>query len=231
MWFVAALLLYSLCYAAWRALRPRAIQSGEVLSRRHLAAFAVAIAVVSWIIWLRWSYTAETPFNANVGHWGQASVLFVLGVGCGERGWFDTLTWPRARRLGWIAAIGALLIAALAGYALAGDDFASMEGGAHWEAITFAAIAGTVGVAVSLWVLSWFRRRWDHAGPTAQRAGRGSYAAYVIHPVVLVLLSLACRPLAIPPEMKFLLVAGLGVPAVFVVGYGLTRVPGLRRVL
>jgi peptidoglycan/LPS O-acetylase OafA/YrhL len=123
------------------------------------------------------------------------------------------------------------LITGLAGYALAGDDFESMEGGAHWESAAFAAIAGIVGVAVTLWVASWFRRRWNHAGPTAQRAGRGSYAAYLIHPLVLVLISLACLPLAAPPEVKFLIVAGVGVPATFAIGYGLTRVPGLRRVL
>jgi hypothetical protein len=35
----------------------------------------------------------------------------------------------------------------------------------------------------------------------------------------------------VPPEAKFLIVAGVGVPATFAIGYGLTRVPGLRRVL
>jgi glucans biosynthesis protein C len=231
MWFVAALLLYSLLYAAWRAVRPRALETGQVVTAAQLAGFAAAIAALSWAFWLQWSYTADTPFNANFGHWGQASVLFVLGIACGERGWFDTLAWERARRMGWVSIGGMLLITGLAGSVLADDDFESMAGGVHWQSAAFAAVAGVVGVAVSLWVASWFRRRWNHAGQTAQRAGRGSYAAYVIHPVVLVLISLACLPLAVPPEAKFLIVAGVGVPATFAIGYGLTRVPGLRRVL
>jgi peptidoglycan/LPS O-acetylase OafA/YrhL len=45
-------------------------------------------------------------------------------------------------------------------------------------------------------VVAWFRRRWDHQGPLVQRAGRGSYGAYVLHPPVLVALSLLARPLA-----------------------------------
>jgi peptidoglycan/LPS O-acetylase OafA/YrhL len=231
MWFVAALLLYSLVYVAWRELRPRALESGQVVTTGQLAGFAAAITAISWTIWLRWPYTADTPFNLNFGHWGQASVLFALGVACGERGWFDTLSWVRARRMGWIAGGGALLIAGVAGYTLAADDFASMESGTQWPAGAFAVIAGVVGVAVSLWVTGWFRQRWDHAGPTAQRAGRGSYAAYLIHPLVLVIASLACWPLGLPPEAKFLLVAGIGVPVAFACGYGLTRLPGLRRVL
>jgi peptidoglycan/LPS O-acetylase OafA/YrhL len=133
--------------------------------------------------------------------------------------------------MGWVAVAGTVLIAGLAGSVLAVDDFESMEGGAHWQSVAFATVAGVVGVAVSLWVAAWFRRRWNHAGTTMQRAGRGSYAAYVIHPVVLVLISLACLELPVAPEVKALVVAGIGVPATFAIGYGLTRVPGLRRVL
>jgi glucan biosynthesis protein C len=69
-----------------------------------------------------------------------------------------------------------------------------------------------------------------------QAAGVGavaflSYAAYVMHPLVLVALSQAARPLAVAPEVKFLFVAAVGIPAVFAVGYGLTRVPGVSRVV
>ncbi len=231
MWFVALLLLLSLIYAGWRALRPRPLQSGQVVTTAQLACFAAAVAAVSWTVWLWWPYTADTPFNANFGQWGQAVVLFVLGLGAGERGWFDTLTWERARRMGWVSVVGVLLIAGLAGVVLAADDFESMEGGRHWQSAAFAGIAGVVGVAVSLWVAAWFRRRWNHAGPTMRRAGRGSYAAYVIHPVVLVLISLACLELPVAPEVKALIVVAIGVPATFALGYGLTRAPGLRRVL
>ncbi len=112
MWFVAALLLYSLLYAAWRAVRPRVLETGQIVTAGQLAWFAAAIAVLSWTVWLQWSYTADTPFNANFGHWGQASVLFVLGVCCGERGWFETLAgsgrggWAGSRSSEWCSSRG-----------------------------------------------------------------------------------------------------------------------------
>jgi peptidoglycan/LPS O-acetylase OafA/YrhL len=106
-----------------------------------------------------------------------------------------------------------------------------MAGGVHWESMAFAAVTGVTGVAVSLWVVAWFRRCWDQAGPTLVKAGRGSYAAYLIHPVVLVLASLAVYSVPLAPELKLLLVAAVGLPATFAAGYGLTRLPGLRRVL
>jgi peptidoglycan/LPS O-acetylase OafA/YrhL len=63
------------------------------------------------------------------------------------------------------------------------------------------------------------------------RAGRGSYATYLLHPVVLVSVMLAFRPVPLPPELKFLVVSVVGVPVCFVVGYAVTRVPGVGRVV
>lgn len=231
MWFVAALLTFSLGYAAWRTVRHPVNPRAESVAPAQLLGFSAAIALASWVVWQRWTYTDATPFNTNVGHWGQAAGLFALGVCCSERGWFDTLTPRRTHRQGWLALAGTALIAILAGYSLAADDFPSMTGGLHWQSVVFAAVCGVTGVAVSLWLAWWFRSRWNHAGRIAQRAGRGSYAAYLIHPLVLVLASLACWPLPVPPEVKFLVVACVGVPATFATGYALTRVPALRRVL
>jgi energy-converting hydrogenase Eha subunit A len=147
----------------------------------------------------------------------------------GERGWLATFDRARARRCGWIAAVGMLILSGLAGWSLANDDFESLVGGPNVQSAAFAAVTGTVAVAFAMWITAWFARRWTSTGPTARRAARGSYAGYVIHPTVLVALSLAAIELPVPPEAKFALVAVIGVPVVFAIGYGFTRVPGVRR--
>jgi peptidoglycan/LPS O-acetylase OafA/YrhL len=63
------------------------------------------------------------------------------------------------------------------------------------------------------------------------KAGRASYATYVLHPLVLIGLSVAMRGVPWAPEVKFLVVAATGIPASFAVGYVLTRVPGVNRVV
>ncbi len=229
MWFVVALLLFSLTYAAWRAARPRPLVTGERVEPWHLAAFAASIAALSWLTWMVCTYRSETFLNFNWAHWPQAAGLFVFGVMAGERGWLDTFTAERARRCGRVAVTGMLALCALAGVSLAGDDFASLVGGPHWQSAAFAVVTGAVAVTLGIWIIAWYQRRWDHAGSIARRAGRGSYAAYVVHPTVLVALSLAVQALPATPESKFLLVAALGVPAVFIVGYGLTRIPVVGR--
>ena len=93
----------------------------------------------------------------------------------------------------------------------------------HWQSLAFAVLEGAVAVTWSLWVVAWFGRRWARQGQLAKRAGRGAYAAYLLHPPVLVLLSLAAWPLPLPPEAKFVLVAAAGVIAAFTVGWAVTR--------
>jgi hypothetical protein len=45
----------------------------------------------------------------------------------------------------------------------------------------------------------------------------------VLHAPVLVMASFAARPLPLPPEAKFVLVAAAGVVAAFTVGWAVTR--------
>lgn len=64
-----------------------------------------------------------------------------------------------------------------------------------------------------------------------EKPGRGSYATYVSHPLVLVSVMLAFRPLPLGAELKFVAVTAVAVPLCFAVGYLLTRVPVFAKVL
>jgi glucan biosynthesis protein C len=222
LWFVALLLLLSLAYAAWWRLRP--VRAGAVMiDLRWLVAVAAGIAVGSFVVRLESPLGAESFANLRWEAWPQGIGLFTLGVLAGERGWLEGLDRRLVGRCGWTALVGALALVGLAGWALVADRLDAVAGGVSWPAATMAVLEGAVAVTLSLWVVAWFRRRSDHPGSPVRRAGRGSYGAYVLHPPVLVMLSLLARPLPVAPEAKFLLVAPTGVVAAFAVGVGLTR--------
>lgn len=231
LWFVSALLVFSIGYAGWRALRPARPAPTGALSPVRLAQAAGAITVGSFVVWLWVPIGGQTELNAHWPHWPQAAVLFGLGVAAGERGWLQTMPLRFARRCGHVAAAAVLGLAALSGVAVAADDIGALTGGWQVETVAFALLGAVVSVTMPWWLIGWFRRRADRQGPLLARAARGSYAAYLVHPPVLVLLALALRPLALPPEVSFVGVAALGLAASFAAGYLLTRVPVVDRVL
>jgi glucan biosynthesis protein C len=216
------LLGLSLAYAGLRRLRPARVGVTAGVGPRQLAAVAAVIAAGSFMMRLVSPLAADTFANLTWAAWPQATGLFTLGVLAGERGRLESLDRRWLRRLGWVAVAGLLALAVLAASALATDRGDAVAGGWTWQAAALALLEGLVAVGLSLWVVAWFRRRWDRRGPLVRRVGRGSYAAYVLHPPVLVLASMATRPLPLAPEGKFVLVAAVGVAASFTLGAALT---------
>lgn len=231
MWFVVALLACSLGYAALRWARPVADARPGPPSRSWLIVAAATISVASACIWQITTLLDTHLLNARVSAWAQAGVLFALGVKVAEAGSDGHLSRDAEHRLRWVTFAGMTLTLLLVSYVGARDRLDMAMGGMNWASASFALLYGVVSVAFSLWCLAWVRRRWPTHGPLVARAGRGSYATYVLHPVVLVLVMLAFRMAPLGPEVKFVLVSAVAVPTCFAVGYAVTRLPGVGRVV
>ena len=231
MWFVAALLVFSVAYAALRRLRPTPAPR-RPLRIGVLAAAALTIAVSSFALWQLWPVTSGTYLYLRLGEWPQGAVLFALGVQGAESGRLEDLPPALARRLGWMAAAGvaALLTVMFSLVLVRGADRALVMG-ADLPTMAFALLDGVIAVTGTLWFIAWLRGRWPTHGPLLGKAAQASYATYVIHPLVLTAVMVAFASVALAPQIKFLLVAAAGVSACFLAGYALTRVPGISKVL
>jgi glucans biosynthesis protein C len=175
---------------------------------------------------------AETYLYLRVGEWPQGAVLFGLGVRAAEAGWLEELPPALARRLGWVAAAGvAALLALMVSLVLARGGSQALVMGADLPTLAFALLDGVIAITGTLWFTTWLRGRWPTHGPLLGKAARASYATYVIHPLVLTAIMVLFASVALAPEIKFLLVATAAVAACFTVGYALTRVPGISKVL
>jgi len=232
MWFVAALLTFSLAYAGLRRVRPGARSPGSARPGVVVVTAVATAAVGCLAVWQVWPWNADMFLNLRFGEWPQGAVLFALGVHAAETGWIGLLQPPFTRRLGRVAAVGAAALAALFGAEVAwGDVDELLQAEALGPTIGFAALDGLVSVTWTLWCVAWFRRRWTGHGQLLSTASRASYATYVVHPLVLTTLMVAFGSVALLPELKFLVISAAGVPACFVVGHVLTRMPGVSEVL
>lgn len=121
-----------------------------------------------------------------------------------------------------------LLLVAIAAH---GADENALLGGFHVQAFAIPIVEATIAIAVSLWTLEWFRRRWNRCSSISRAAGRASYAAYLVHAPAVVVLSIALRWVAVPVEIKFVVVFLARVPAAFALGWLATRSRVLGRVI
>ncbi|GIH95792.1 acyltransferase family protein [Planobispora siamensis] len=241
LWFLAHLLLYSAVYVGWRSLSGRFAGAGPPRrawpppDHAAVAGFVVGLALVTWVV--RWWYPVDewVPLlfvvPAEPAHLPQYVSLFTLGVMACRGDWLRRI--PDRTGALWL---GVGLFSAAAMYLLQGlapelyvDLVApgGFTGGSlvrsTWETLI------CVGLGVGLIVLC--RRLFNRPGRLLAAMADASYAAYILHVVIVVVLQLLILSPPLPAVVKFALVAAGGVGLSFGVGHLSRGVPGLKVVL
>ena len=238
LWFVEVLLVFSAGYAVVRTFRPARPGDPEPLRAHVLVVTAVAVALASFLIRL------ALPFAEEIGDFPPVNDLylaqapawtagFVVGVLASERGWLERISPAASRwlcRVAWSAlAAVVVLVGVVAG--ILGTDVEVFYGRGTWQSLLLALLEGVVVATMPLWLVDVFRRRVRAAGRLVRELGRAAFAAFVVHQVVLVGAVLATRWVDWPPEVEFVLAAGLAVAGSFGIGMLLARLPGVSRIV
>lgn len=237
LWFIGALLIYSLVYAGWTWLRrsnaprvrPRDITAGDVL------VITVVVAIATVLVRLVIPFDSDSYLALDLYRWPECIAMFGLGIAASRHGWLTAVPdrLYRQSRTATMVAFIAFLVLMGAGSSLGLVDEQAWTGGWNWVAIVFAGLESVLAVFGPVWVLGAAQRhlnrpfRW--ASPVVSR---GAYGAFMVHGVVIVLLALALRPLPLAAEVKALAVAAIGAAASFALAWLLLkRIPGVDRVL
>ncbi|MDF2093480.1 acyltransferase [Knoellia sp. 3-2P3] len=234
-WFIGVLLVLSLLYAAWAALRAHrawARRRRRPVTAGSLALLATAVAAASFVVRLWIPYASEAPLDLNEWQWPECAGLFGLGVVAAGQGWLEVVPRPLARRAGQVT--GAAVLGAAAYVGLAGPlgmDFAALTGGLRWESAVFVVLEGVLTVFGSVWLLALAQRRLARPRPRGTELARWSYPAFLVQGLPLLALAVALRPVPAPAEVKALVVAAGGVASSFALAALLVRAPGVRQVV
>lgn len=233
LWFVAALLIFSVAYALYDLLWPGRPKGDADITVRGLVALALTMSVFSFLFRLVWPIYSSQFLGLHLWQWPQYVLLFWAGAWAAERGW-PTLSDGVWRACGYAvlaaAVVGAVLILAVYRAVLPSNP-ALYAGGWHWEALLAPLIEGVLAVAGSMWLLGFFRRHVNTLFPLGKPMIRSYYGAYVVQAAVVIGLALALRGAPLATDLKFLVVAPVGIVASFILAYYLVKVPGVNKVL
>jgi fucose 4-O-acetylase-like acetyltransferase len=143
LWFVAALLFFSLLYVLWRLFfRPTPSHQHSVNrapSNVAIVLFGVALGLVTVVVRLWFPVGWELMVvHWQLSHFSQYIAMFVIGLIAYQRGWFAGLTDAQGKFWRWVILVLILLFPVLfvIGGALEGNLDPFM-GGIHWQSFAY----------------------------------------------------------------------------------------------
>jgi len=104
-------------------------------------------------------------------------------------------------------------------------------GNGHWQSAVYALWDSIFAVGMCLGLITLFHRFLDGQGRFGSFLSRHSYAVYVIHIPIVVVVAYALRGIELAPLLKFGMASLIGVPASFAVAYVVRKIPLASRVL
>jgi hypothetical protein len=102
-------------------------------------------------------------------------------------------------------------------------DFTAFLGGWRLPAAGTAIIEAMLSVSLTLLLIDAFRRHFNTQGRLAQALSRDAYAAFILQHPVLVAGALSLRPIPLNADLKYPLLAGGALIAVFALVHYLKR--------
>lgn len=234
LWFVEALLLFALGYAAIRAVRtaPSPPQRPRPFPR-PLAIFSFIFAMTAIAFVVRIFFPAGRVFaGLNLGEFPLYVAGWVLGVKAWRYGWLELIDQQRAKLWGGVALAFVLIGPVALAFGVDPElGLRPLMGGLNALAFGYALWQTVLCVGISFTLIWLFREYLAGTGPLPRGMARSAYAAYIIHPVFVVAFTELVANFPSTPLVHFMLLCPLAVVSTFVAAEGLRRLPLLRRIL
>jgi hypothetical protein len=240
LWFVAILLIFTLGYGIWRILAKK--ETSQTSSKETkptylgIVIFILGLAAVTFLL------RKTIPLGKTVSEFPTLAYLpqylsfFVVGIVAYRRNWFRNLSVS----MGWAGFVAALAVSImLFPLAFSGKMF-SMEltdmlgnamGNGHWQSAVYVLWDSIFAVGICLGLITFFRQAFNREGKLSRILAQQSYAVYILHILVILLIAYLLRGIVLGNLLKFGLAAVIVVPTCFVVAYFVHKIPFASRVL
>ena len=242
-WFIFALLLFLVGYTLWRlatkSISPEKmawIKNLKVPGKKEILALGLVVSVLMFVIGLK-SKVGDTVevfgiFNLMTIFFAQYILFFIAGILASRNDWLARFNPKDLRFWSWLS-LGLLLmmpVLFLVGGAVAGstDVFA---GGPYWQSAAFMLFVGLFSVSFSMTLILWLGKRQKSQSRILAFAGPNSYGVYLIHPLILVPITVWMVAVPIDPLLKFVIVLPIVVVLCFILSDAIRRIPGVKAIL
>jgi len=242
LWFLQLLLLFAVIYVLYKWLVGRFPRTLSIQIYREnfppdslLLLCIVILSILTFMLRLVLP-VGETirVLNIQPAHVSHYVFAFFVGVLAYRGDWFRRLTREQGRRWGLIALVVLPLlfvIMILGGVLESDENLVKFLGGFHWQSLVYAVWETFMMVGVIVFLLYFFRERFNQAGSVAKIMAASVFTVYIIHQAVLYFPNTLFLPVSIPTLVKFILVSLIAVPLCFLLSIPIRKIPYADRVL
>ena len=237
LWFLLVLFAFDLLYCAWVRLRGDRFAIDTSVPTPKLRSWLISAVVLAFleVLMVRqtdlWSVLVRSPLD-GLGVQGMHvftyAFLFFLGCKASFHRWLERLDAHLVVRWFRFSVVLALSLLVL-DVVLAFNGAISTQAGKL--SVLVSLLNPFIGWGVMAYLLLWFQRNENRCGQWLATAGVDSFGAYIIHPLVLVVVLEAIGFIGLNHWLIYLAATALGIVISFGLSHQLRRIPAIAKVI
>ncbi|MGY5873476.1 MAG: acyltransferase family protein [Candidatus Thorarchaeota archaeon] len=224
-WFLVVLLIFTAVYTIWT----KVVKSDSVQRRIpeelpipkfiYLLILAIGLGFLSFIVRIPFPIE-QWPLGLPIGYMIQYFMMFSVGVVAYRYGWFNQMRRHHVKV--WTVTIfAAVMLYFTYFFVFVGvdADYTIFFGGPNQAALVFALADNVICMGMIFVLLKLFYAKFNTGGKIQKSLADSSYLVYLIHPFIVVPLSLGIAPLILSPLIKMAIVAPVSIVLCFLITY------------
>jgi len=231
LWFVEALLIYSLIYIfIFKLFIRREFRIRLKITPLNVSLLIAMITIIAFAV--RLVYPIGTDFyNLQFSFFTSYMVMFAMGILIYASGLFEQITFRDGKRWLFVSlgfGIPSWLAIIMLGGPMEGDM--SIEGGMNWPAFFYALWESFFCVTFIIALVGLYKYHVNVGGKFQHFLSDNAFGVFVFHAPVLIAISMILKDFVLHPIAKFFLVAALAISLSFLVSWLVRRIRPLRKV-
>ncbi|MFX0015625.1 MAG: acyltransferase family protein [Promethearchaeota archaeon] len=217
MWFLLVLLIFTAVYTLWRQITKLDLvqrkMPEELFIPRYPFLLLLAIGLGFFTFLVRIGFSIDfRPLGIPWGQLTQYLMMFSIGVICVRYFWLEKISEKHVK-IWLITLITSIVIIYLDFFIvlIMDGDFSEFSGGANLHAFLFALVDSIMCMGVIFVLIKVFYVKFNKQGLILQNLSASAYHMYLVHPPVLVFISLGLSLLDLFPIIKLAIVFPLTV--------------------
>ena len=225
MWFLYLLLIFTVVYTLWRqitkidSLQKRIPKEFSIPKYFYLLLFAIGLGFLTFLTRLI-SPIDSFPLGMPFGFFIPYLMMFSVGIIAYRYNWFKKMTRQHVKV--WaITILAAFILLNLYVVLFIGfdSDLSVFLGGLNLSALLFAITENVICMGMIFVLLKIFYAKFNDQGKILQNLSSSAFYMYLIHPIVLVFVSLGFAFITLLPVIKLTIVFPLAVILCYLISH------------